>query len=308
MALKQELDSELDDLPIALDRQSFVPFYEQIDAQLRNAIKANKLPAGEVLWSERELAEKLGISKLPVKRAYERLRAEGLLVTSRGKRPVIGTGGDPWNVQGLWSFTEEIRRRGLTSTTRLLAINLLDPDREVADALQLHPGDQVYRVKRLRFVEGEPVALETTHLPAKFFPSLETQDLEHQSLYSIIEGVYGRRLERGEERISAVPAEQEEAHLLRVGVRYPLVTAQRVVYDVSGTPVECGLSLFRAERYVARIISLRRPPVDSSMETFQASRRGQSIPVNRMWKATERSQESETLGASTAAQEIQQIK
>jgi len=225
MASEQEIGSELDDLPIALDRQSFVPYYEQIDAQLRNAIKTNKLRAGEVFWSERELAEKLGISKLPVKRAYERLRAEGLLVTSRGKRPVIGTGGDPWNVQGLWSFSEEVRRRGLSSTTRLLSINLLNPNREVASALQLHPADQVYAVKRLRFVEGEPIALETTHLPGKLFPNLETQDLEGQSLYYIIEGVYGRRLERGEERISAVPAELEEAHLLGVGVRYPLVTA-----------------------------------------------------------------------------------
>jgi GntR family transcriptional regulator len=268
MALVQVVESELDNIHIALDQRSFVPYYEQIGAQLRNAIKANKLQAGKVLWSERELAEKLGISKLPVKRAYERLRAEGLLVTSRGKRPVIGTGGDPWDIQDLWSFSEELRRRGLPSTTQLLAIDLLDPLPDVARSLQLHPTDQVYCVKRLRFVEGSPVALETTHLPAKLFPKLETQDLERRSLYSIIEGVYGRRLGGGEDRISAVSAEHEEAHLLRVGVRYPLVTVQRVVYDVSGIPVESGLSLFRADRYTARI-SLRRPAVDSSTATFK---------------------------------------
>jgi GntR family transcriptional regulator len=241
-----------------------VPYYEQITAQLRKAIKTNQLRTGGSFWSERELAEKLGVSKLPIKRAYERLRAEGLLVTSRGKRPVIGRGGDPWSVQGLWSFTEEVRRRGLTSTTRLLAIACQDPDPEVASALQLPAGDQVYNVKRLRLVEGDPVALETTNLPAKLFPKLETHDLERQSLYSIIEGVYGRGLDRGEERIGAVAAEREEAHLLGIGVRYPLVTAQRVVYDKSGIPVEFGLSLFRADRYVARIISLRRPQVEGS--------------------------------------------
>jgi GntR family transcriptional regulator len=304
MASKHRIDSGFDDLPIAVDRKSFVPYYEQIIAQLRNAIKTNKLRAGEVFWSERELAEKVGISKLPAKRAYERLSAEGLLVTTRGKRPVIGTGtgGNLWNVQGLWSFSEEVRRRGLSSTTQLLSINLLNPDQEVASALQLHPADQVYAVKRLRFVEGEPVALETAQLPGKLFPSLETQDLERQSLYCIIEGVYGRSLERGEERTSAVPAEPEEAHLLRVGVGFPLMKVQRVAYDVSGTPVECGLSLFRADHYVARIISLRRPAVGSSTETFQISKPEQSISVNRRLKEIERSQESEMPGASRPAQ------
>ena len=306
MASEQAIGAELDDLHIALDRQSFVPYYEQIAAQLRHVFKTNKLRTGEVFWSERELADKLGISKLPVKRAYERLCAEGLIVTSRGKRPVIGTGGDLWNVQGLWSFSEEVRRRGLSSTTRLLSINLLNPNQEVASALQLHPADQAYAVKRLRFVEGEPIALETTHLPGKLFPRLEIQDLERQSLYYIMEGVYGRRLERGEERISAVPAEQEEAHLLGVGVRYPLVSAQRVVYDVTGTPVEFGFSLFRADRYVARIITLRRPAVDSITETFQTSMPKQGISVNRKSKEIEHSQEPEMPGASPPARGIQQ--
>lgn len=267
----EALISDLENFSIALDRRSFVPYYEQIGLQLRNAIKANRLPVGKVFWSERELAQKLGISKLPVKRAYERLRAEGLLVTSRGKRPVVGAGGDLWNAQGLWSFTEEVRRRGLSSTTRVLAIQLLVPDEEVARALQLGPSEQVYCVKRLRLVEHEPIALETTHLPAKLFPGLESQDLERNSLYAIMERVYGRRLERGEERIGAVSAQHEEAHLLRVGVRYPLVSAQRVVYDARGTPVECGLSLFRADRYVARIITLRRQGNDSSPAPHLAS-------------------------------------
>lgn len=260
MPIVQTTEPLIDDLVITLDQRSFVPYYEQIIVQLRTAIKANRLQAGQLFWSERELAEKLHISKLPVKRAYEKLRAEGLLVTSRGKRPVIGAGSDPWDVQDLWSFTEEARRRGLVSTTRLLGIKVLHPDSELAGMLQVHPADQVYCVKRLRMIQGEPVALDTTHLPVKVFPHLEIHDLEQRSLWSIMESAYGRRLDRGEERIGAVAAEHDEKQLLGVTAGYPLVTAQRVIYDADGTPLECGLSLFRADRFVARIITLRRPP------------------------------------------------
>ena len=252
------MEVQLDDIPITLDRRSFVPFYEQIAVQVRNATKANKLRANEVFLSERELAEKLGISKLPVKRAYEKLRAEGLLVTAKGKRPVIGRGADPWNVDALWSFTEEIRRRGLTSSAQLLALDLCDPDPEVAAALRLQPSDQVYCIKRVRFVEEEPLVVETTNVPAVLFPKLEMHDLESRSLYEVIEVAYGHKLERAEERIGAVSADEDEATLLAVPSKSPLVSSHRLVYDICNTPVEYGLSLFRADRYVARIISFRR--------------------------------------------------
>jgi len=218
-------------LTVALDRSSYVPYYDQIIIQLRYAIRSGKLREGEVFWSQRELAEKLGISVLPVKRAFERLRSEGLLVTAKGKHPVIGSGGVSWNVQDLWSFTEEIKNRGLASSTRLLSLTLNSANAEVSAALQLNAGDQVYCMIRLRSVQAEPVALETTHLPAARFPGLEKHDWGQKSLYSVIEDVYGYRLDRGEELIGAVKADHEEAHLLEVEVGFPLLTARRTVYD-----------------------------------------------------------------------------
>ncbi len=248
------------DLAVSLDRASYVPYYEQIILQLRDAIKGKQLRPGQMLWSQRELAEKLGISVLPVKRAFERLRTEGLLLTSKGKRPIVGSGGVPWNVQDLSSFSEEIRERGLSLTTRLLGLDLVEAEAEVAEALELGSNKQVYRLRRLRSVQKEPVALETTHLPAGLFPQLESQDWEKVSLYSVMEHVYGRTLERGEERIGAVKAGHDEAHLLKIEVGFPLLLARRLAYDINNTPIEYGITLRRADRNSARIFTLRRRP------------------------------------------------
>ena len=108
------------DLAVKLDRASYVPYYEQIVSQLRDAIRTNTLSPGPSLWSQRELAELLGISVLPVKRALERLRIEGLLVTAKGKRPIVGAGNTPWNFQDLWSFSEEMKSQGFVPSTPLL--------------------------------------------------------------------------------------------------------------------------------------------------------------------------------------------
>jgi GntR family transcriptional regulator len=248
------------DMAIKLDRTSYVPYYEQIITQLRNAIQVHNLSQGQVLWSQRELADHLGISVLPVKRAFERLRAEGLLSTAKGKRPIVGSGRAPWNVQDLWGFTEEIQSRGLTSSTRLLSFSLIPADEEISGALEIGETDEVYRITRLRSVQEGPMNLETTHLPAALFPNLEAQDWGTASLYAVIENVFGRRLDRGEQRIGAVKASHEEARLLKVEVGFPLLLSRRRVCDTNGTPIEYGLSLIRADRYQARVLTLRRRP------------------------------------------------
>jgi DNA-binding transcriptional regulator YhcF (GntR family) len=127
-------------LTVKLDRASYVPYYEQIVSQMREAIVARRLPSGKALWSQRELAEILGISVLPVKRAFERLRTEGLLITSKGKRPVVGAGHVPLNVQDLWSFSEEMKSRGLVASNRLLSFALIPASEEVSAALELNEG------------------------------------------------------------------------------------------------------------------------------------------------------------------------
>src|SRR5437868_7671063 len=119
-----------DELQLMIDSSSFVPFYEQIVDQVRTMIKADKLKEGQVFCSEGEIARKLGISKMPVRQAFQKLRSEGLLIVARGKRPVIGSGRVPWNFQQLRGFGEEMRRRGLVPSAKLLDATLGEPDLE----------------------------------------------------------------------------------------------------------------------------------------------------------------------------------
>src|ERR1700723_2821074 len=198
-------------LDLTIDSNSFVPYYVQIVDRVRELIKKNKLSEGQTFCSEGEIAHALKISKMPVRQAFQKLRSEGLLVIAKGKRPVVGSGRVPWNFQQLRGFSEEMRRRGLNPSARLLTMDLLQPDLEVAQALKLSPKEKVYRLKRLRFVDDQPVAVVTSYLPARIFLGIDKQDLANQSLYHVFENVYRRKLERAEEDIGAVNATAEVA-------------------------------------------------------------------------------------------------
>ncbi len=252
------------DLPVAsklgltIDGNSFVPYYVQIVDHVRNLIKKNKLRQGQTFCSEGELSEALGISKMPVRQAFQKLRAEGLLIIAKGKRPVIGSGRVPWNFQQLRGFSEEMKRRGLVPSARLLRMDLDEPEPEVAQALKLTPGERIYRLRRLRLVDQEPVAVVTSHLPARIFAGIDEQDLEKQSLYSIFEHSYKRKLQWAEELIGAVVAGVEEAAVLQTAPGSALLMIKETTYDSQNIAIEYSVSLLRGDRYNASVISVRK--------------------------------------------------
>ena len=245
-------------LGLVLDSASFVPYYEQIVERIRTLIKDGQLHEGEVFCSEGDVARALGISKMPVRQAFQKLRSEGLLIMAKGKRPIIGSGRVPWDFQQLRGFSEEMRRRGLVPSAKVLALELEEPDPETAQALKLAADEKTYRLRRLRFVNKKPVAVVTSHLPARLFSGIEKQDLARQSLYHVFESVYRRKLHWAEEVIGAITAGEEEARILQTSPGSALLSIKETTYDVQRIPIEYSVSLLRADRYTASVISVRK--------------------------------------------------
>lgn len=70
---------------IIISHSSMVPIYEQIAHRIKSCIASGELCAGAILPSVRALAAELEISSLTVKKAYDRLEEDGILVTVHGK-------------------------------------------------------------------------------------------------------------------------------------------------------------------------------------------------------------------------------
>lgn len=240
-----------------IETDSYVPYYQQIVEQIRAKIKSGALQEGQVFHSEGDIASALNISKMPVRQAFLKLRSEGLLVIEKGKRPVIGSSHMPWNFQQLRGFSEEMRRRGFVPSARLLRLKKQPADADIANALQVAEGVSVYVLKRLRYVNDEPVAIVTSHIPVELFPDLEQQDLE-KSLYYMFEKIYRRKLSWASEEIGAVVASEPQARLLETSAGKPLLSIRETTFDSKRTAIEHSHSLLRADRYTATVVSMRK--------------------------------------------------
>ncbi len=244
-------------ISLLLDHHSYVPYYQQIVEQVRELVKSGHVKEGDTFWSENDVSRHLGISKMPVRQAFQKLRSEGLLVIEKGKRPLVGTGRLPWNFQELRGFSEEMRRRGLVPSARLLSSEIVKAKGEVAQALRLDEGESVYTIRRLRLVNNEPMAVVTSYLPARIFPGIDKHNLETQSLYAVVENIYKRKLNWAEESIGAVAAKEEEGFILETPMGSPLLLIRETTFDSERVAIEYSRSLLRGDRYTAFMISVR---------------------------------------------------
>jgi GntR family transcriptional regulator len=222
------------------------PKGEQLQEILEGVVGA--LDPGAVLPSERLLAQRYGVARATVTQAIDGLAARGLVYRVQGSGTFVA---EPKFRQPLTltSFTEDMRARGMTPGSVVRGQAIVPASEVVARHLALVPGTPVVHLERVRTADGEPMALERTHLPAQRLPGLEDADLTDASLYELLERKWGVRVAEADQWASVVRVSEEEAALLHVSAEQPALLFQRVTRDPAGTPVEYVRSLYRGDRY-----------------------------------------------------------
>jgi GntR family transcriptional regulator len=215
------------------------------------------LPPGSPVPPERTLSIEFGTSRTTVRQALQELVVEGRLERIQGKGTFVAK---PKVAQALrlTSYTEDMRAQGLEPTSRLLEIGYMLADDVLSERLGIKPRARVLRIERLRLANGEPMALETTHLSAQRFTGLRRHLERSNSLYAVLSEKYGVTLLEAEETIETVPAPPREAHLLGTDVGLPLLLLSRHSLGEDGKPVEYVRAFYRGDRYKF-VAHLQRP-------------------------------------------------
>jgi len=223
-----------------------LPKYYQVKKQLLDLTSA--MAPGSPVPPERELARLYETSRTTVRQALAELVVEGRLLRMQGKgtfvaKPKVA------QVLELASYTEGMRQHGLHPQTRILDVGYVTADDHLANLLGIRTGGRVLRLHRLRLADGEPMSIDTSHLPARRFPGLRKQLERHASLYETLRTDYGIHLAEAEETIETVLADPHDAQLLGVDPGIPLLLLSRHAIDSTGQPVEWAQSWYRGDRY-----------------------------------------------------------
>jgi len=239
---------------LILDRISSVPLYAQIHGEIRRQIETDQLKAGAAVPSERELAEVCKVSRMTARQALNALKSEGYVYQERGVGTFVSKRKLDVHTRNLIGFTEEMRGRGLSPSTRILLSRRENAVQEVAQELGIDIGDEVFHFQRLRLADNLPLAYEDAYLPVRRFPDLDGKNLEKESLYKILENDYGIVMHHAEEILEATCASQEIARSLAIKPKSALLIVHRVVFSESNLAVESVRTFYRADRYRATFV------------------------------------------------------
>ena len=145
------------------------------------------------------------------------------------------------------------RTSGRRSATRAPSARTLeltrhpcDPD--VAELLELEPGDPVFSYIRLRLLDGEPVLVERATMREPVGRVLLDIDMDGGSVYEQLEA-HGVAMEEAQHTIAAMAASAVDAELLQIPRRSPMLEVRRRVLDPEGTPFEWSRDRYRADAF-----------------------------------------------------------
>jgi GntR family transcriptional regulator len=219
--------------------------------------RVDGLPPGTPVAAERTLSEQFGISRTTVRQALHDLAVEGRIVRRQGRGTFVAPPKVTQNLQ-LTSYTEDMVAQGRRPGSKLVNVAIVEAEADVASKLGLPERAKVVRLERVRYADGEPMAVETVYLDHDRFGDIGTVLTNDASLYKLLGDRYGVVPVAADETIETVLATPAASRLLGTDASTPMLLLTRSSADDAGRPVEYVRSLYRGDRY--RFISrIRRP-------------------------------------------------
>ena len=226
-----------------------LPKFVAVSEMLIREIAAGHLADGARLPPEREMAADLGIAVGTLRKALAELEGKGLLERVQGSGNYVRHKADVASVYALFRL-EKVRGGGLPTA------NVINVSRQAKprDAPAFGDSDEGHRIRRLRALDGDLMAVEEIWLDGGLRDRITADDLS-DSLYQFYRDALGVVIASVEDRIgvAGLPRWTPAAFHLRPGV--PVGYIERVSWDSDGRPVEFSKTWFdnNKARYVSRM-------------------------------------------------------
>jgi len=121
-----------------------LPRYVQIKSYIKNQIESHQWSVGERIPSENQLAVDFSVSRMTARRAVQELADEGLLLRSAGMGTFVAEPPPATLSLELPDFARQFNFANPHYSNRVIELNTVTADSDIASLLQLAEGETVY--------------------------------------------------------------------------------------------------------------------------------------------------------------------
>ncbi len=228
-----------------LQKADPTPLYLQLQKVLRDAITEQTVAPDDAIPTERDLASEFDVSRITVRKAVDGLVNEGLLTRRRGAGTFVVGSRVEKSFSKLSSFSEDMISRGRQPSSEWVSKSVGGVTPEESLSLGLSPGSMIYRFHRIRYADGQSMAIEYATIPGYCLPSVAVVD---ESLYAALDGT-GHRPVRALQRLRAIAFNAEQAEALGIEAGQPGLFIERRGFLADGRAAEFTQSYYRGDAY-----------------------------------------------------------
>ena len=241
-----------------LNRNDIAPKYLQIYEFLHGMIRRNRIDFGDKLPTEVELSKKFNVTRMTVRKAFDRLVVEEMVVRKRGKGTFLISKTPKEFIYSLditTGFFKDIRNYGLHPKSKTLKIEVEDAGQNIAGLLELNKSPKVISMLRIFYANDEPLMIERNYMSHDEFKDLLKVDLSGLR-YPVLKEKYNIIPHHANQTFKAVLCDHESMRLFGFSEPQACVELEFAVYDASNVPIEVGYYLYRGDRYKFNINSI----------------------------------------------------
>ncbi len=235
-----------------------LPLYTQVREILRERILDGSYQPHAQLPAESEIGSMFGVSRITVRQALSDLQKEGVIFKIPGKGSFVSKPKAFQTLTQLEGFGEAMSRMGHEIYNRVISHKSISASAHIAQQLRISVGTPLIEIKRIRYLNREPVSLEITYLPEAIGERLKKEDLASRDIFLILENDYGIALGHADLQIEAMVADDTLAQSLQVEPGTALLRLERLTHTAAGAPLDFEYLFFRGDVFQYRLQIARR--------------------------------------------------
>lgn len=229
------------------------PLYTQIKDQLRARILDGTYQAHQQMPSESKMTAAFKVSRITVRQALGDLQKEGLIFKIHGKGTFVSKPKAFQDLARLQGFGEAMSRMGYETFNQLVSFKNIPAGKAVAEKLRLKPRTLVSEIKRVRFLNREPISMDVSYLPVEIGDRLKKEDLATRDIFLILENDYGLHLGNADLQIESILADPALAQSLRVEEGSPILRIERLTFTTAQHPLDFEYLYYRGDAFQYRL-------------------------------------------------------
>ncbi len=134
--------------------------YAEVKRYVLDGIGNRSWGAGERVPSENELVDLCKVSRMTARRALQDLLFEGTLIRIKGKGSFVSDEKQQVSLMQITNIASEIRDQGQSHSSRLLSLEITSAKFEIAQAMNIDVGFQVFQSRVIHYQNERPIQLE----------------------------------------------------------------------------------------------------------------------------------------------------